>query len=63
MVTTKDRIHVSAINDDPAWRVAWVRLAERACQADRATARRLVFCRWLAETDRLTERPVAKCRQ
>jgi hypothetical protein len=49
-------MNVSSIENDPAWRAAWVGIAERTYKLDHATAQRVVFARWLAETGRLTDR-------
>src|SRR5688572_1278447 len=43
------------IGDDRARRSAWVRYVERTYLVDHATAQRVVFARWLAETGGLTD--------
>jgi hypothetical protein len=47
------------IGDDAARRSAWVRYVERTYLMDPATAQRVVFARWLAETGGLTDWPAA----
>ena len=43
------------IGDDAARRSGWVRYVERTYPVDHATAQRVVFARWLAETGGLTD--------
>ena len=47
------------IGDEPGRRSAWVRYVERTSLVDHATAQRVVFARWLAETGDLTDWPAA----
>jgi hypothetical protein len=52
---TAETIVSTVVRDDMQWRTGWVRYIQRVYGFDLATAQRVVFYRWLAESGRLRD--------